>query len=165
MSEATPQALVQDAQALLERAGQKIFQESEVSQHDAIFAVFLIRQKVLVIIDSFTARTKSINELYDVCAERDIGYFSCMVYELAVAGDTKSILDILSRYQSIISALHQYLNKSSSQKISFRELTSDSEEGIRAYEDVPEQKMKSDIIEFRMDIASIHGQLENWSTL
>jgi hypothetical protein len=72
MSEATPQALVQDAQALLERAGQNIFQESEVSQHDAIFAVFLIRQKVLVIIESFPAGNKSINKLYDACSEEDI---------------------------------------------------------------------------------------------
>ncbi len=53
MSEATPQALVQDAQVLLERAAQNIFQESEEGQHDAVFAVFLVRQKVLVIIESF----------------------------------------------------------------------------------------------------------------
>ncbi|MBP7823157.1 hypothetical protein KA050_02285 [Candidatus Gracilibacteria bacterium] len=165
MSEATPQALVQDAQALLERAGQNIFQESEVSQHDAIFAVFLIRQKVLVIIESFPAGNKSIDKLYDACSEEDIGYFSCMVYELAVAGDTRSILDILSRYRSIVSTLHEYLTSTSSKKISFRGLTSDSEEGIRAYEDVPEEKMKRDIIEFRMDIASINGQLKNWDTL
>lgn len=72
MSEATPQALVQDAQELLKRAGQNIFQESEEHQHDAIFAVFLVRQKVLVLIDSFTVRTKSIDNLYDVCIERDI---------------------------------------------------------------------------------------------
>lgn len=88
-----------------------------------------------------------------------------MVYELAVAGDTKSVLDILSRYQSIVSALRDYLTSTSSKKISFRGLTSDSEEGIRAYEDVPEKKMKSDIIEFRIDIADIQNQLKNWETL
>lgn len=72
MSEATPQALVQDAQALLERAGQNIFEESELSQHNAIFAVFLVRQKVLIIIESFPAGNPSIDELYNACAERDI---------------------------------------------------------------------------------------------
>lgn len=88
-----------------------------------------------------------------------------MVYELAVAGDTKSVLDILSRYQSIVNALEQYLSRSSAEKVSFRWLTSDSEEGIRAYEDATEDKMKKDIIEFRMDIAAINSQLKNWDTL
>lgn len=53
MSEAKPKALIQDAQVLLERAAQNIFYESEESQHNAVFAVFLVRQKVLVIIESF----------------------------------------------------------------------------------------------------------------
>lgn len=88
-----------------------------------------------------------------------------MVYELAVAGDTRSVLDILSRYRSIVSALHQYLMSTSNKKISFRGLTSDSEAGIRAYEDATEQKMKSDVIEFRIDIAGIQNQLKNWETL
>lgn len=165
MSEATPQALIQDAQVLLERAAQNIFYESEESQHNAVFAVFLVRQKVLVIIESFPPWNKHVDQLYDDCVETDIGYFSCMVYELAVTGETKSVLDILSRYRSIVSTLHQYLHSSSNKKISFRWLTSDSEEGIRAYEDVTDDKIKRDIIEFHMDIASINGQLENWDTL
>lgn len=165
MSAATPQALIQDAQTLIERAGKNIFEQTDEQKHDAVFAVFLVRQKVLVIIESFPAGNISIDKLYDACAEKDIWYFSCMVYELAVAGDTRSILDILSRYRSIVSTLHEYLTSTSSKKISFRWLTSDSEEGIRAYEDVPEEKMKRDVIEFRMDIASINGQLKNWDTL
>lgn len=43
-----------------------------------------------------------------------------MVYELAVAGETKSILDILSRYRSIVSTLDEYLTSTSGKKISFR---------------------------------------------
>ncbi len=43
-----------------------------------------------------------------------------MVYELVVAGDTRSILDILSRYRSIVNALEQYLSRSSAEKVSFR---------------------------------------------
>lgn len=72
MSAATPQALIQDAQTLIERAGKNIFEQTDEQKHDAVFAVFLVRQKILVIIESFTVRTESINDLYDACIERDI---------------------------------------------------------------------------------------------
>lgn len=63
-----------------------------------------MRESVIEVLEMFP-KDKKTQALYVDCCARDIMYFSAMVHDLLVHGESRCALDIASRYRSIVEAL------------------------------------------------------------
>lgn len=135
MEDTTHLEMLREAQNDLWTIGEMLLSSERADHCDGLATLFIVRESVVEVLEMFP-KDRDTQSLYNECCARDIMYFSAMVHDLLMNGESRCALDVASRYRSIVEVLLIQLDtqKSPKKPLKIRWLTIDSFEEP----DVPE---------------------------
>lgn len=112
-----------------------------------------MRQRVLYVLDLVPKNAPNwIKQLDLECDNRDILFLSCMVHQLVAHRCTQAVLETLTRYQTIIQGLGDYVTNPNADAPSIRAFTGKTSSSIADYKDSSDAFMLDQVRKFRLNI-------------
>lgn len=157
MSEATGLKLIQEAQDNLKTAGLYL-NTKQVEQHKSAAALmFLVREAVLEIFEE-SPKTRHTRPIYRSCLNDDSQNLSSATYNLLTHRDKSALLDLMKRYQSIVSGMYAYLDGGGSLQV--RDLEELTKNWFIEDVEMDRGEFRSEIVNLQVDIDALKKRLQ-----